>query len=159
MKNVILIVILQTILVAGIGAGGWFLGKNSCQCSGEAMAGGEAGAGGAAPAIAKQDPIFKELETLVLNMRDGERLRFMQVQVTVKTFDSAVVDAIDKFDPRIRGEMISLFGEFTVPDVSTPEGKVMLQQKSLEKLNAILAEEAGIKGGVDSLYFTKLVIQ
>lgn len=156
MKNIILVVVLQTILVAGVGAGGWFLGKASAVC---ATAEGGEGGGEAGEGAARQEPIFTELDALVMNIVDGERRRFMQVQITTKCFEQDAVDAIEKYSPRIRGELLDAFSNFTADQAASPEGREAMANKARETLNMVLAEEADITDGVIEVYLPKLVIQ
>lgn len=158
MKNIILVVVLQTVLVAGVGAGGWFLGKGSVSC--EAAAGGE-GADGAAGAAAteQRDPVFTQFDPFLLNIQDGNRRRFLQVEIVAKSFDPAVTDAVDKYNPRIRGEVLAAFSHFNSQQLDSPDGRTAMAEKGKQTLNLILEEEAGLKEPVADVYITKLVIQ
>ncbi len=159
MKIIILVVVLQTILVAGVGAGGWFLGKGSAACpNGDAAVAGADGEDAVA-AGDQGDPIFTEFEPFLLNILDGDRRRFLQVQITAKSFKPEVTDAVDKYGPRIRGEVLATFSRFTSEQLDTPEGRTAMATQGKDTLNKVLSEEAGIKAAIADVYITKLVIQ
>lgn len=106
-----------------------------------------------------KSPLFHALDpAFVVNIDDGAATRFLQVQVEVKVRSAAVSDAIDRYQPRIRNDLIMLFSATQRDLMRTPEGRAQLQKQTLDTINAALQAETG-QPGVIAVYFTKLVIQ
>jgi len=107
----------------------------------------------------KTPPVYKSIEpAFVVNIDDAGMMRFLQVQVDLMSHDQLVVDGVDKYLPRIRGDLLMLFSTVQMETVRSAEGRAQLQQQALATVNKVLKEETG-KEGIEALYFTKLVVQ
>jgi len=107
----------------------------------------------------KTPPVYKSIEpAFVVNIDDAGMMRFLQVQVDLMSHDQLVVDGVDKYLPRIRGDLLMLFSTVQMETVRSAEGRAQLQQQALATVNKVLKEETG-KEGIEALYFTKLVLQ
>jgi len=119
--------------------------------------GGEHGAD-AAPAAAG-DSAYKTIDpAFVVNIQDGARFRFLQVEVDVMSRDATAFARLDKVMPRVKSELTMLFGSLQRENVQTIEGQKALQAQALETINTVLKEETG-QGGIAAVYFTKFVVQ
>jgi len=98
------------------------------------------------------DPAF------VVNIQDGPRFRFLQVEVDVMTRDATGFARLDKVMPRVKSELTMLFGSLQRENVQTIEGQKALQAQALDVINTVLKEETG-RSGIDAVYFTKFVVQ
>lgn len=98
------------------------------------------------------DPAF------VVNIQDGVRFRFLQVEVDVMTRDATAIDRLEKVMPRVKSELTMLFGSLQRENVQSIEGQKALQAQALEVINNILKEETG-SAGIAAVYFTKFVVQ
>lgn len=106
-----------------------------------------------------KSPLYHALDpAFVVNISDGQATRFLQVQVEVLVTSPSVVENIDRYQPRIRNDLIMLFSSIQRDDLRTVEGRAQMQAKTLETVNAALKAESG-STGVTAVYFTKLVIQ
>lgn len=114
--------------------------------------GGEHGGGGSGATFYALDPSF------VVNIDDGNMVRFLQVQVEVRLHDATAMDRIKTFQPRIRNDLIMLLSAQQRDTLRTPEGRQQLQVQVKDAINKVLTEESG-SAGVDAVYFTKLVLQ
>jgi len=104
-------------------------------------------------------PVYKSIEpAFVVNIDDAGMMRFLQIQVDLMSHDQLVIDSIDKFSSRIRGDLLMFFTTVQIETVRSAEGRTQLQQQALATVNKVLKEETG-KEGIEALYFTKLVVQ
>ncbi|PQA38264.1 flagellar basal body-associated FliL family protein, partial [Amnimonas aquatica] len=111
-----------------------------------------------APKVAK-DPLYLTIDpAFVVNIRDGARYRFLQVQVDLMSRDAIVIANVEKLMPRLKGELTMLYSALDSEQVHLPEGRQALQKNTLDLLNKVLAEETG-RGGVEAVYFSKFVVQ
>lgn len=122
---------------------------------------------------ADQDPAVEEVEVeppeqgaiyyplrekFVINYDVRGRQRFLQVEVTLMLRDNNVISAIELHMPRIRNDLIMLFSGQVFEDLQTPEGKELLRQDALRRVQDILEQEIG-KPGVEQVLFTSFVMQ
>lgn len=109
-----------------------------------------------APAIyVKLDPPF------VVNFEAQGVMRFLQVTVEVLTRDPHVAEMVKANDPRIRNDLLMLFGSMSSTDLKTNEGKEKLRTDALAVVAKIVAEESDAETGkkVEQLFFTSFVMQ
>jgi len=106
-----------------------------------------------------KDPIYETIEpAFVVNILDGNRYRYLQIQVDVMSRDQAAITRFDKYQPRIKGELTMLYSAVTSEQAHDAIGRQTLQKDTLDTINRILKEEAG-SGGVEAVYFSKFVVQ
>lgn len=102
---------------------------------------------------AQLDPAF------VVNFKDDDATRYLQVGVTVMAHDPAVIQAIKDTDPVVRNALVMLFSSQTYAQLSDTAGKQKLQDQALAAIRKIVADKVGKSGAVDALYFTSFVMQ
>lgn len=91
------------------------------------------------------------------NLRGGSG--FAQAEIAVSTFyDERVVTALTEHDFAIRDAIVMELAESTGPQLETSAGKTELAQRLRGRINDVLVEKTGF-GGIDAIYFTKLVLQ
>jgi flagellar FliL protein len=98
------------------------------------------------------DPAF------VVNFRDDDSMRYLQVGVTLMSHDQASLDTVKSVDPIVRNALVMLFSRQDYSILSDPTGKQKLQAEALDAVRKIVAARTG-KPGVDALYFTSFVMQ
>lgn len=98
------------------------------------------------------DPAF------TVNIEDGFATRFLQVEINLMYRDSSVVERATKAMPHIRNDVLLLLSAQNRESISTPQGRLALQAALLNKINEVLTADTGT-GGVEAVYFTKLVVQ
>ncbi len=106
----------------------------------------------AAAAYLPMDPAF------TVNIEDGFATRFLQVEINLMYRDSSVIDRATKAMPHIRNDVLLLLSAQNRESISTPEGRLALQAALLKKINEVLTADTG-SGGIEAVYFTKLVVQ
>ena len=159
-KNLVMIVV-AALLSLGIGAGGAFFFAGSQvpppapppQVDEVAMAEARA-----AEAQKKQTADFKErlysLEPLVVNVTGDGYNRFLKLRVELETSDSGVKGELDARLPQVRDALIVLLSSKQLSDITDFEGKALLKEDILERVNDVLET-----GSVRSILFTEFVVQ
>ncbi|MDH5472365.1 MAG: flagellar basal body-associated FliL family protein [Gammaproteobacteria bacterium] len=94
----------------------------------------------------------------VVNFENPEQVSLLQVDVQLMTYDPAVEKAINIHMPRIRNELLLLFGGKQYHEINTREGKRKLSQDAIMEIQRVLQEE-GEPSSVEALYFTSFVMQ
>lgn len=148
-KRAPLLIGVVVLLLAAAGGGYWMMTRHHGAAAAEKTA---------AQPVAKE-AIYAPLDpAFVVNLRDGEELRYLQVGITLRAHDAKTVDALKQADPVIRDALLALFGSQNFAAMSDPAGRSSLQAKALAAVQKILKERTG-SNGVDALYFTSFVIQ
>ena len=145
-----LMLVIAAVVVLGGAAGGWFVFAGN---------GGEKAEAKPVEEV-KLPPQFVALDPpFVVNFQPGSSARFLQVAVQVMTRDAQMVAQLEHLSPVIRNDLLMLFGNKQVAEVSTPEGKEGLRSATLEAVRRIVAEEHGKPDAVEAVYFTSFVMQ
>lgn len=139
-----------------------------------ASMGAHAAGGGGAPAGGIGIHNYVPLNpAFVVNLRDGDALRFMQATIQVMTYDTKVIEALQTHAAPIRHELMLLLSDQTVSGMYNVAHRTKVQEAALAVVQNILAKYAGIKtsdqvadaegkqhpSSVKELYFTQMVIQ
>ena len=115
--------------------------------------------GGAAAPAKTQPEFFLPLDpAFVVNFRDDDAMRYLQVGVTLMSHDPAALQAAKEADPVIRNALVMLFSAQDYAALSDTAGKQKLQAKALAAVQKIVEERTG-HPGVEALYFTSFVMQ
>ena len=154
MKQTLIIILVQTVLIAGVAGGSWSFASQQCQC-GESVEGAPA----AIASSAMREKHFLSLAPpFVVNLEDGRDLRFLQVEIDLMAYDAEVFERVEKFNSRIRNDINMFLPTINLEMLRQENGRQQLQDDALAAVNKALTEESG-QGGVIALYFTKFVIQ
>ena len=132
------------------------------------------GGGGGGPSFVDGKINYFALEPpFVVNLRDGDRLRFMQASIQVMTYDTHVIDAIQKHSAPLRHSLLMLLSDQSVSTMYNAQARESIRTSALAEVQRILEKYAGITtdhhvtgedgknhpSSVQELYFTNLVIQ
>ena len=105
-------------------------------------------------------PIYYAMEpAFVVNLNEGPRMHFMQITVQFMSHDQAVIDAVDANQPPLRDALIMLLSHQTGETMRSVQGREDVRKQALNDVRKVLAEVAGVKKGLDAVYFTDFVIQ
>ncbi len=150
----LLIIIAAAVVVLGGGAGAWFAFAGS---EGDAKATAEAEK---AAHEAKLPAQFVALDPpFVVNFGPGSSSRFLQIAVQLMTRDPHLVEFLDHNIPIIRNDLLLLFGNKQVEEVSTNQGKEALRSAALAAVRKIIAAEGEKADALENVYFTSFVMQ
>ncbi|MBD8881920.1 flagellar basal body-associated FliL family protein [Rhodanobacter sp. 7MK24] len=112
-----------------------------------------------APVEAPKVDLYMPLDpAFVVNFKDGDSLRYLQVSVTLMSYDQKALDAAKDANPVVRDALVSLFSNQEYSIISSADGRRKLQEQALAAVQKIVKERTG-KPGIDALYFTSFVMQ
>jgi len=94
----------------------------------------------------------------VVNFKDDQSMRFLQVGVSLMSHDAAALAAAKDADPVIRNALVMLFSSQDYTILSDAAGKQKLQAQALDAVRKIIEKRLG-RPGVEALYFTSFVMQ
>lgn len=155
----IIVIVVINIIVVGASIGGTLYFSGADSAANEVAAPGQDDEQHAVAEEKKQDAIYKALEPpFVVNIKDDDSTRFLQVAVEVMARDDKAIEAIEHHDARIRNDLILLFSSQTTASLNSLEGKEKLRAAGLKTIQKILEEEIG-NPGIEKIYFTSMVMQ
>ncbi|MFT7287172.1 MAG: flagellar FliL protein [Halieaceae bacterium] len=148
-KSKMMIIVIAVVVLLGGGAGAFFLLGGS----------GEEGAETAAEPVveAPAEPLYLELEKLLVNLEYQGRTRYLQTEMQLMTYEQTVIDKATRDMPAIRNRLIMLFSAQEFAALKTVEGKEALRQETLGAINEVLGLTP--PEAVDAMYFESLVLQ
>ncbi|NUR24153.1 flagellar basal body-associated FliL family protein [Frateuria sp.] len=114
--------------------------------------------GNAKPAKAQPEFFLPLDPAFVVNFRDDQAMRYLQVGVTLMSHDQAALDTVKSVDPVVRNALVMLLSRQDYTILSDPAGKQKLQADALAAVRKIVEARTG-KPGIDALYFTSFVMQ
>lgn len=106
----------------------------------------------------KKTPVFVDLESFTVNLRDEDDDRFMQVKLVAEMRDTAAGEVLKNMMPAVRSEILLLLGSKKAADLTTREGKEKLAREIIAAANKPL-ERTPAEKGVEAVNFTHLIIQ
>ncbi|MGE3551055.1 MAG: flagellar basal body-associated protein FliL [Geobacter sp.] len=112
---------------------------------GAPAAGGEGGAAGAT--------VFA-LEPFIVNIYDGQELRYLKVKVEMEMANPAIKPELDGRLAAMRDAILVVLTSKTLQDIQDIQGKNQLREEILTAISKIVAQ-----GKVTRIYFTDFVIQ
>ncbi|HRH12889.1 MAG TPA: flagellar basal body-associated protein FliL [Azonexus sp.] len=148
-KRLILIIALVLVVVLAGAGGAWYFLKSPPP------------AADGKPDTSKtaKPPVFVPMEPFTVNLQhDDLSPQYLQVGLSLKVADSAVVDALKLHMPEIRNRVLLLLSSKKASDITTLEGKQALSAELMHEISQPLAGSAQAKG-VESVLFTSFVIQ
>jgi flagellar FliL protein len=147
-------ILILLVVLAVLGAGGWFAWQTFAggDASEDAGAGEEqAGSRSNANYLALDPP-------LVVNFAAAGNLRYLQVSVEVMSQDTKAIEAVKRHTPAVRNALIALFSERDYEALLTRAGKEALRQEALEVIREELTALTGTPQ-VEDVYFSSFVMQ
>jgi flagellar FliL protein len=107
---------------------------------------------------AKAAPSFVAFEPLIVNLRDEEAERMMQIAFSFESADSKAAEAVKVHTPAIRNRLILLLTSKSSRDIAGREGKERLAAEILAEARAAMGatKEAPL---VEAVHFTSIIVQ
>jgi len=91
--------------------------------------------------------------------KPGSKVNYLKASVTIRADKKTTRPALETHMPRLRHELVMLFGEQTDPGfVNSPEGKQALTEKATARINQVL-EDQQTGETVAGVFFTEFVVQ
>lgn len=150
-KLIIIAAAVSAVLLIGGGVTAWMLmGSKAADATAE---------GGDKPSGPKKMPVFVDLDSFIVNLRDREDSeRFMQVKLVAEVRDNAAGETLKTLMPSLRNEILLLLGSKKVEEISDRAGKEKLADEIVAASNKILEGTPAAKS-VEGVNFTHLIIQ
>lgn len=149
--KLILILVLALLVLGGGGAAAFFVlgGK-----------GGKAHKADAKPPVqlTKKAEYLPLDPALVVNFKDAQAVRFLQVGVTLMSHDPQAIEAAKESMPVIRNALLMLFSNQDASTLMGADGKRKLQAEALKAVQKIVHQQIG-RNGIEAVYFTSFVMQ
>ena len=157
MKKIIILVVV-ILLVAGGAVAATMMLMGDKESSGEAAGeGGEEAQAEAQPP--KRTPHYIDVRpAFVVNLDGDDSVRFLQVSVSLMTYDDGAVEAIGENMPLIKHHLTMLFSSQKYDQIRTIEGKKKLQEDAVKVVRDALTEVTG-RPLVDAVYLPNIVGQ
>lgn len=166
-KRGIVTIAAAALVSLAVGAGGafFFAGSHAAEpqagARGESAEGdsggeghGEAGGEAAKHGTADYKERLFALEPLVVNVTGDGYNRFLKLRVEFEADDVALKEEIEGRLPQVRDALIVLLSSKQLSDITDYEGKALLKEDILERVNDLLET-----GDVKSVLFTEFVVQ
>lgn len=162
-KGDMVMIIAAALISLGLGAGGAFFFASQQQPPPAAATPQQTVEAelAAEKAAAKQRALtedFKErlykMEPFVVNVTGDGYNRFLKLRVELETTDSDLKEELDARLPQVRDALIVLLSSKQLSDVTDFEGKALLKEDMLERVNDLLES-----GQIRSILFTEFVVQ
>lgn len=114
----------------------------------------EAGSHGAASGAAAAATNIFPLEPFIVNIYDGQELRYLKVKVEIEMANAGVKADLDGRLAPIRDAILVLLSTKTLQDIQDVQGKNQLKDEILTAINKIIPP-----GKISKIYFTDFVVQ
>ncbi len=151
-KKLLIIILAAVVVLGGGGAGAWFALGGKVDAT-------KAGAKKHEPEVRLPAQFVALDPPFVVNFGPGSSVRFLQVAVQLMTRDPHVVEFLGRNTPIIRNDLLLLFGNKQVEEVSSNEGKEALRAAALAAVRKIIAAEGEKPDALEAVYFTSFVMQ
>ncbi|WP_426700479.1 flagellar basal body-associated FliL family protein [Rhodanobacter sp. Col0626] len=137
-------------LLVALGSGGyaWQMRQMSHAGTGRATA----------PELSKTELYLPMDPAFVVNFRDNDSLRYLQVGITLMSHDPDAINVAKAADPVLRDSLVALFSNQNYSIISDAAGRQKLQEQALAAVRKIVQARLG-RPGIDALYFTSFVMQ
>lgn len=91
--------------------------------------------------------------------KPGDKLTYLKASVTIRASKETTRPAVEAHMPRLRHELVMLFGEQTDADrLATGDGQAALREEAKRRINAVLAEQQTGET-ITGVLFTEFVVQ
>lgn len=94
------------------------------------------------------------LESFIVNLADSGGKNYLKVDISLELSDAKLEDEINNKEPQIRDAILLMLSTKTFEIIKTSEGKLVLKNELLMRLNSFLST-----GVIKNIYFTSFVVQ
>ncbi len=94
------------------------------------------------------------LDTFIVNLSGAAGRNYLKVEMGFELSDEKVRDEVENKMLQIKDSVLMIISSVTYDDIKTVDGKLMLKETILRKINGIINT-----GTVASVYFAKFVVQ
>ncbi|MCW8878787.1 MAG: flagellar basal body-associated FliL family protein [Kangiellaceae bacterium] len=97
-------------------------------------------------------------EAITSNIPGNKRSRTVQIKMSFMVRGDDAVDTVKLHMPQLKNDVLMLVSQQSADELKTPEGRLALQQKSLETVQATLTDLVG-EPTVERVLFISFVMQ
>ena len=94
------------------------------------------------------------LDPFIANLGDEDGKRYLKATLQVEFFESRVPEEFHDRAAQMRDLLLTLFTSKTFAEVRTPEGKSVLREEIINRMNKALHKDL-----VKAVYFTEFIVQ
>lgn len=94
------------------------------------------------------------LDPFIANLNDEDGRRYLKATLQLEFFDGAVPSEFNARLPQLRDLLLTLLSSKTFAEVRTPQGKAVLRDEIVTRLNHALRADL-----VKAVYFTEFIVQ
>lgn len=176
-SRLVLIVMIAVVIVIGAGVGiavmmmsggeddplaAELAGETAEEGEGNTEGGGAEGAGASSRGGhggAGSRALFWSIEPpIVVNYDKFGKTGFLQVSMSIMTYEPSVLDGVNQNSPVIRNNLLLLFNGRKYEELIGAENQMRMQEEALAEVNRVLQEFTG-KAGANNVYFTSYIMQ
>lgn len=155
----LVLIAVAVLLLGGGGAAAWFMGLFGGGHAAPPAEGGEAAHGdedghGAAEAAVPDVGALSALDPFIANLSDEDGRRYLKATLQVEFFKGQVPGEWNARLPQVRDLLLTLFSSKNFAEVRTPQGKAVLRDEIVTRLNHALRQDM-----VKAVYFTEFIVQ
>lgn len=114
------------------------------------------------PAQAEEEPLGPNYVALepefTLNYGQGERLKYVQLSVTLEVDDNNAALEVNAHSDAIRHAVIMQFAQEDEATLRSLEGRELVRERLLDRLRQVMEQEAG-EAMIRKVLFTSIVVQ
>lgn len=134
--KLIIMIVLPVLLLAGGGAGAYFMGVFSGDDAAAGELAGETEAAEAVAPVMPGDIVFVDLPDLLLNLNvTGKRLRFLKVVTSLEVTNEDMAEIVRQMTPRILDNLHLYFRSVRPEELAGPDGVYRIKQDLLVRIN------------------------
>jgi flagellar FliL protein len=94
----------------------------------------------------------------VVNLPGGANSQFLMIEMVVATHDEEVITILKDHDPELRNSLLMLLAEEESEPLKTAEGKQLLREKALAKIDELVGSYHRVDR-IKDVFITRLVMQ
>jgi len=128
--------------------------KVEAKAEAKAEGGGHGGEGGGKEGAAGAASNIYPLEPFIVNIYDGQELRYLKVKIEMEMVGTGVKSEIDARVAPIRDSILVLLSSKTLQDIQDVQGKNQLKDEIMGAINKNIPP-----GKIAKIYFTDFVVQ
>lgn len=88
----------------------------------------------------RQSPIFVEVEPFTVNLADDRASRLLYTGITLRVGNEESKTILEEHMPQVRSRLITVLSAMQASELTSPEGKELLSQRIIERLERPLTE-------------------
>ncbi len=148
--GLLIIMVLVLLLLGGGGVAVWLFVLRTPPPTAEELAAAQVATKKKEPEIL---PVFA-LRPFVVNLADKNARRYLKVSMKLELSNEDLVDEMEKRRAQVRDVILTLLSSKTAKEVSSMEGKFLLRQDIIKRVNTFL-----VAGKVTHVYWEEFVVQ